>query len=84
MHYVYVLKSELYLKYYIGCTGDLDKRLIRHNEGLSKYTKKYKPWNVIYSEAYIDKFAAFRREKYLKSHAGRNFLKKVWGGSSIG
>ncbi|MBN2189931.1 MAG: GIY-YIG nuclease family protein, partial [Candidatus Aureabacteria bacterium] len=47
MHYVYILRSELNPKrFYIGETLDLNARLKKHNEGSSKYTKKYRPWKI--------------------------------------
>ena len=44
---VYILYSNSIKQYYAGSSGDFDDRLIRHNAGRSKSTKKGTPWNVV-------------------------------------
>lgn len=53
----------------MGCTPDLKRRLIIHNQGKVYHTGKYSPWRLIYFEAYLSKKDAFGREKMLKLHA---------------
>ena len=75
--YVYILKSKIDdSRHYVGCTQDLEKRLIKHNEGGCPHTKKYKPWKVETAIAFSDEQKARSFEKYLKSHSGRAFSKK--------
>ena len=69
MFYVYLLKSKVKNKLYVGYTNDLRKRFEQHNDGKGIYTKKYRPWNLVYYEAYKSKSDATRREKQLKRHA---------------
>jgi putative endonuclease len=76
MSYVYILKSLNHKKLYVGSTNNLERRLSEHNNGFSFYTKRYKPWSVIYLEEYRDINDARKRERYLKSSAGRRFIKK--------
>jgi putative endonuclease len=77
MAYVYILKSINFRKTYTGSTSrTLDQRLSEHNSGLSTYTKRYLPWELIYFEEYDNLTEARLREKYLKSAAGRRFIKK--------
>lgn len=66
MHYVYILKSKKFDVLYIGLTNDLTKRLKEHNSGLSKFTRKYRPWGLVYLEGYADLEDAKDREKKLK------------------
>lgn len=66
MYYVYVLKSKKDNKIYIGLTNDLRKRLIEHNQELSKSTKYRRPLMLIYYEAYVSLKDAQIREKKLK------------------
>lgn len=79
MYYNYVLKSEKDGKRYIGFTDDLKKRLDEHNKGLNKSTKYRKPLVLIYYEACLNKKAAIKREKYLKTMWGNNYLNKRLG-----
>ena len=76
MYYVYLLESIKYKSWYIGYSTDLRKRFESHNTGRSKATKTKRPWKLIYYEAYIERLDAKKRELYLKSGAGRIFLKK--------
>ena len=77
MQYVYILKS---LKFpeqeYIGTTLSIEQRLDQHNNGESKHTNKFRPWEMVWYCAFNNKQAAFDFEKYLKSHSGRAFTKK--------
>ncbi len=75
MFYTYVLRSKKDNNIYIGFTGDLKKRLNEHNKGLVISTKSRTPLELIYYEACLDENKAIKREKYLKTGFGRNFLK---------
>jgi putative endonuclease len=76
MYTVYVLYSRPFDKCYVGYTSDLSSRLLSHNElGISNWTKRFRPWEVIYREEYTDKKAAMKREKELKSGVGREFIR---------
>lgn len=77
MPYVYILKSTTHNKTYTGSTDDIIKRLNDHNKGYSTWSKRYKPWMLIYKEEYTTVQEARMREKYLKSAAGRCFIKKL-------
>lgn len=77
MFYVYVLSSISAPKKYIGLSKDVHRRLKEHNNGLSPSTKPYRPWELIYFEAHTNEHDARRREKYLKTTAGRNALKRM-------
>ncbi|OGD31042.1 hypothetical protein A2W60_01145 [Candidatus Azambacteria bacterium RIFCSPHIGHO2_02_46_12] len=83
MFLVYVLKSAVASKSYVGLTDDLQRRIHEHNSGKHFYTRRHKPWVVIYKEQF-DTFAdAKDREKYFKSTSGRRFLKKVFDCTNI-
>lgn len=75
MHYVYILYSKKLKKRYIGSTEDLKQRLKDHEKGTSVYTKKGRPWRLIYCEIFINKFDAQEEERFLKSGQGRQRLK---------
>lgn len=75
MYYVYILRSNTSPeKYYIGCTEDLNKRLLQHNSGESIHTNKHKPWVVAAYVAILDQDKAYDFERYLKSRSGRAIL----------
>ena len=66
MHYVYVIKSKVDEKFYIGSTSDLRRRFQEHNDGKNLSTKHRKPFDLIYYEAYRSKKDALLRERKLK------------------
>ena len=73
---VYVLYSESHHVHYTGFTSNLIERFLSHNIYSTKgFTSKYRPWVVVYVEFFTDKKTAMNREKFLKSGAGRNYLK---------
>ncbi|MBU2109576.1 GIY-YIG nuclease family protein [Patescibacteria group bacterium] len=76
MFYNYVLQSVKNDNLYIGYTSNLKKRLKEHNQGLSKSTKPYMPWKLIYYEACLNEKDAKRREQYLKKTQGQRLLKR--------
>ena len=72
---VYALYSENFSKIYIGFTSNLPERLKSHNYlGKKGYTRKYRPWVLVYSEVFEVKSQAMKREKELKSARGREFV----------
>ena len=73
---VYLLYSEKFDKTYVGYTSSLIERFKSHNS-LSKtgFTKKFRPWIVVYVEVYTSKQEAMAREKWFKSGIGRIFIK---------
>ena len=74
MYYTYVLFSPQSRKIYIGQTNNISKRIVRHNAGQVLSTKAYSPWNLVHVEEYATRTEAMKREKFLKSGKGREWL----------
>jgi putative endonuclease len=75
---VYVLHSPAYDKIYVGFTSNLEQRMLSHNILATKgWTVKFRPWVLIHTETFPTKTEAMRREKQLKSAAGRTFIRKI-------
>ncbi|XLS28612.1 GIY-YIG nuclease family protein [Flavobacteriaceae bacterium M23B6Z8] len=73
---VYILFSKIYHKTYVGFTQNLIARFRSHNElGTKGWTRNYRPWMVIHLEVYLSKSEAIKREKFLKSGIGREWIK---------
>ena len=73
----YIIQSKLDSSYYIGYTSELQKRLEFHNLGLSKYTCRKIPWEIVYYEELECKSDAIKRERFLKKQRNRNFYLKL-------
>ena len=77
MFTVYALFSEKHNKIYVGMTSNLEKRVFAHNNLPKGWTASFRPWILIYTEEFPTKKDAVKREKELKSHQGRNFIRNL-------
>ena len=75
-YYTYVLKSLKDGKKYTGYTSNLPLRLEQHNSGQVTSTQHRIPLKIIYFEACLSQQNAIKREKYLKTFYGKQFLSK--------
>ncbi len=75
MFYTYVLHSEKDGNLYTGYTRDLNLRFEQHQKGYVESTKNRRPFKLIYFEACLEQADALKREKYLKTHYGKMFLR---------
>ena len=83
-YYVYILFSSKDQKFYIGYTTDLKSRVQQHLGGKVASTRNRRPLCLIFSERYINKKDAQRREKYLKSSVGKRMLRLILKETLIG
>ena len=86
MFYTYILKSLVNGKYYVGSTADLAHRLKRHNAGGSIWTRKSRPWEIVYYETIETKSGAVKRERQIKGYKGGLKFKELlfrWGGGAV-
>ena len=74
---IYILKSSTTGKLNTGSTQNLEARLKALNDGLSPYTKGRGPWELLYSEEFPTRSEAMKREKFLKTGKGRDFLDEI-------
>ena len=79
MFTVYVLYSSSFKKHYVGYTSSLEARLLSHNKLGKDWTAKYRPWVIIYKTTFVLKEEALKYEKWLKTGAGRDFIKNLKG-----
>ena len=56
-------------------TNNLERRISQHQNGLERTTRFYGPFDVILREAYSTRVDARKREKYLKSGIGKEWIK---------
>jgi len=77
MFTTYVLRSVLSGRFYTGSTSDFDTRFTQHNSDLSTSTKNRGPWQLIHREDFETRKEAVSRERYLKTGAGRDELKRI-------
>jgi putative endonuclease len=78
--FVYVIESLLDHTWYTGIAIDVHHRIAEHNQGKNRFTKGHRPWKIIFTETRPDWPSARIREKYLKTAAGKKWLRKFLSG----
>ena len=77
MYYVYAIKSLNRNYIYVGISDNPDRRINQHNSGYERTTKPYRPFKTILIEMFVSRVEAKKKKKYLKSGAGKEFLKTL-------
>jgi putative endonuclease len=80
---VYILESDRDRSFYVGHSADLGKRLRRHNEGRSPYTRAKIPWKFVYQEEYVTRSQALERERELKGKKSRVYIEQLVRASRV-
>lgn len=78
MFTVYIIQNTLSKRFYIGSTGDINRRLTEHNRGQNKSTRQKGQWILVYKEEYNTIIETKRRERKIKSYKGGNAFKKLF------
>ena len=82
--FVYILQSMKDFSFYIGQCDDLDKRMSKHFDGMSKYTSSKRPWRLVYFEMFDSRSDAIKREKQIKNMKSKKFIQNLlsnrWSG----
>ena len=76
-YYLYIIQSDRDNSFYIGTAQNLEERILRHNQGRSKYTKPKRPWNLVYIEEHPDRSSAMKREYAIKRRKSKDYLAKL-------
>jgi len=77
MFFVYAIKSSIRNYIYVGLTNDFDRRFNEHNSGQNRTTKAYRPFELVVLEKFSTRIEARKREKFLKTGSGKEFLKSI-------
>jgi len=71
--YIYILANQHHTVFYTGFTGDLERRVLEHKNGLLKsFTKKYNIDKLLYYEEFFGAAEAKHRERQIKKY------KRAW------
>jgi putative endonuclease len=77
LFFVYILQSRKDFTYYVGQCDDLDRRVSKHNEGYSKYTRGKRPLRLRYFEVFGSRSEALRREKQIKLMKSKKYIEEL-------
>ena len=82
MYFVYILYSKDFDRYYVGQCEDLESRLKRYNGKAVPSTKKYTPWEMVYTESFSSRSEAVKRETEIKNKKSRRYIEFIIGGGT--
>ncbi len=74
---IYILKSQANERYYIGSTNDLDRRLIEHQMGKTKYTKSAGPFELVFKQGFESVELARKIEYRFKKSKSRKIIEAI-------
>ena len=78
MHFVYVIRNAEG-RLYVGCTGDVARRLLDHNAGISKWTRSRGPWALAWQKEFSTLGEARKFENLLKRQKGGDGFYRLVG-----
>jgi len=62
-YWLYILQSEIKQTFYTGSSDDPKKRLGYHNGESKGYTRRYRPWSLVYTHPFDSKEKALKAEQ---------------------
>ena len=77
--FVYILFSDKKLRYYVGQTADIEKRLKKHNQGNVPSTKYGIPWKLVLQIEVTNRSEALILEKKVKKRGAKRFIDNQFG-----
>lgn len=77
MGILYILRSLVNDRYYIGSTNNLERRLVEHNFGRLKYTQLTRPFKLVFSQRYESLSKARSIEYKLKRLKRRDIIDRI-------
>ena len=78
MNSVYILFSLKLNKYYVGSSSaDLSVRIRKHNSNHKGFTGGIGDWELKYTETFMTKTEALKREKEIKKWKSRKLIEKL-------
>ncbi len=78
-YFLYVVWSQQGRRFYIGISDDPERRLEQHNQGLSRWTARFRPWALVLKEKHENYHLARKREILLKQQKGGQGFYKLTG-----
>jgi putative endonuclease len=60
--------------YYVGESDNVESRLKSHLSGISKFTARADDWKVVYTEQFLIRTEAIKREREIKNKKSRKYI----------
>jgi putative endonuclease len=76
-YWVYILHSETFDRYYIGQSGNPERRLEFHNSIERGFTARYRPWRLVFKKECENREEAIRLENSIKAWKRKEKIRKL-------
>ncbi len=76
-YYLYILYSSSIDRYYVGTSHDPHMRVKYHNSFPRGYTRRGRPWKLVYIKEFASRSIARKWEEWLKQQKNRVLLEKI-------
>ena len=74
---LYILYSESIDRYYVGISSDPAIRLEYHNTFYKGWTKRGRPWKLVFTKEFASKLQAHQWEVWLKKQKSRSVIDAI-------
>lgn len=82
-YYLYILHSEAIDRFYVGISHDPNTRLRYHNISNKGWTRKGRPWSLVFKQTFSSRGAAQKAERLVKGQKSSIFIRKLISGEYI-
>ncbi|MFC1619844.1 GIY-YIG nuclease family protein [Candidatus Neomarinimicrobiota bacterium] len=79
-YYLYILYSDSLRRYYTGVSHDPELRLKYHNSNPKGWTRRGRPWRLVFTKAYHDRTSSMKAERFVKGQKSQVFIEKLVSG----
>ncbi|MFQ6609049.1 MAG: GIY-YIG nuclease family protein [Fidelibacterota bacterium] len=76
----YILYSDKIDNYYKGISKNPKNRLNYHNHQNKGWTRRGRPWTLVFNKEYPDRATAQKAEKFVKSKKSKSYIRKLISG----
>ena len=78
---LYILQSQVKETYYTGISDDADTRSIYHNAENKGYTRRYRPWDIVYTKLFPNRELALKAERTIKQWKSKKMIRLLIEGT---
>ena len=79
--YLYILRSQIKETYYYGSSHDPQQRLPHHNAESKGYTRRYRPWQIVYQHEFPTRNQAEAAERVVKGWKSKKMTRMLIEGN---
>ena len=76
-YYLYIIQSKVNQSHYIGYSVNPWRRVEYHNEQNKGFTRRNRPWVIVYTEAFDTKSQAMKAERIVKKWKSKRMIQQL-------